>query len=100
MSEIENQEEGLGYWDVFPRLIRVSCAIEEQSIPLSIRGPISAPVFESCNPGVADVDELGNVLCGLVPGAAVIMVYPSYDKSSVRHVQVEVYGQPSGEVEE
>jgi hypothetical protein len=88
MSESENI-----YWDVFPKLIRVSISMYAQTIPLSIRGNVSAPVYESSNPEVAEIDELGNVLCGLTPGAAMIMVWANEERSSVRHVQVEVYGQ-------
>ncbi|HUT54410.1 MAG TPA: hypothetical protein VM658_13560 [bacterium] len=91
-------ENGNIYWDVFPKLIRVSISMEQQTIPLSIRGNVFDPVYESSNPEVAEIDELGNVLCGLTPGAAMIMVWFSEDRASVRHVQVEVYGQASEEV--
>jgi hypothetical protein len=86
------------YWDVFPKLIRVSISTYSQMIPLSIRGNVPDPVYESSNSEVADIDELGNVLCGLTPGAAMIMVWASEERTSVRHVQVEVYGQASAEV--
>lgn len=87
------------YWDVFPKLIRVSCSLTQQVIPLSIRGEGLAPVFDSSNPEVAEIDGAGTIRCGLMPGAAMIMVWSSSARTSVRHVQVEVYGQPSGEVE-
>jgi hypothetical protein len=93
MSENESR-----YWDVFPKLIRVSISMYPQIIPLSIRGNIPVPVYESSNPEIADIDELGNVMCGLTPGAAMIMVWESEERSSVRHVQVEVYGQANAEV--
>ena len=93
MSESENI-----YWDVFPKLIRVSISMNSQTIPLSIRGNVSGPVYESSNPEVVEIDELGNVRCGLTPGAAMIMVWFSEERTSVRHVQVEVYGQASEEV--
>jgi len=36
------------------------------------------------------------VICGMQPGAALVMVWRSDDRLSVRHVQVEVYGTPMG----
>ena len=84
------------YWDVFPKLIRVSTSEWPQTIPLSIRGSVESPVFESSNINVAEVDESGNVICGMQPGAAIVMVWHSDDHLSVRHVQVEVYGTPMG----
>ncbi|GAB6095648.1 hypothetical protein JCM14469_19000 [Desulfatiferula olefinivorans] len=84
------------YWDVFPKLIRVSTSEWPQAIPLSIRGSVESPVFESSNNDVAEVDEAGNVICGMQPGAAVVMVWHSDDRLSVRHVQIEVYGTPMG----
>jgi hypothetical protein len=89
-----NQQPETVYWDVFPKLVRVSTSEWPQSIPLSIRGSIASPVFESSNLDVAEVDDAGNVICGMQPGAAMIMVWRSDDFSSVRHVQVEVYGAP------
>jgi hypothetical protein len=53
-------------------------------------------VFESSSSDVAEVDEAGNVTCGMQPGAAIVMVWHSDDRLSVRHVQVEVYGTPMG----
>jgi photosystem II stability/assembly factor-like uncharacterized protein len=84
------------YWDVFPKLVRVSTSEWPQTIPLSIRGSVESPVFESSNNDVVVVDEAGNVICGMQPGAAVVMVWHSDDRLSVRHVQVEVYGTPMG----
>jgi len=84
------------YWDVFPKLIRVSTSEWPQTIPLSIRGSVESPVFESPSSDVAEVDEAGNVTCGMQPGAAIVMVWHSDDRLSVRHVQVEVYGTPMG----
>jgi hypothetical protein len=84
------------YWDVFPKLVRVSTSEWTQAIPLSIRGSVESPVFESSNNDVAEVDEAGNVICGMQPGAALVMVWHSDDRLSVRHVQVEVYGTPMG----
>lgn len=84
------------YWDVFPKLVRVSTSNFPQSIPLSIRGSVESPVFESSNSDVADVDEVGNVICGMQPGAAIVMIWHSDARESVRHVQVEVYGTPVG----
>ena len=79
------------YWDVFPKLVRVSTTEEEQVIPLSIRGTFT-PVFETSNPDIATVDANGCIHCGLKPGAAMVMVWKSGAKDSLRHVQVEVYG--------
>jgi hypothetical protein len=84
--------ESVQYWDVFPKLIRVSQSGFTQYIPLSIRGEIASPVFESSNQDIAAVDEAGNVMCGFQPGAAMIMVWDSPERTSLRHVQVEVYG--------
>jgi hypothetical protein len=84
--------EPIQYWDVFTKLIRVSQSGVTQYIPLSIRGEIASPVFESSNSDIAAVDEAGNVMCGFQPGAAMIMVRDSPDRGSLRHVQVEVYG--------
>ncbi len=84
------------YWDVFPKLIRVSTSEFTQTIPLSIRGTVESPVFESSNSDVAEMDEAGNVICGMQPGAAIVLVWHSGDRLSVRHVQVEVYGTPMG----
>jgi len=84
------------YWDVFPKLIRVSTSEWPQTIPLSIRGSVESPVLESSNHDVAEVDESGNVICGMQPGAAIVMVWHSEARDSVRHVQVEVYGTPMG----
>ena len=80
------------YWDVFPKLVRVSTSDVEQSIPLSIRGEVTAPVYESSNTDVATVDAFGNIVCGSIPGASIIMIWSDVQKKSVRHVQVEVYG--------
>jgi hypothetical protein len=84
--------ESIQYWDVFPKIIRVSKSGFAQYIPLSIRGEIASPVFETSNPDIAAVDEAGNVMCGFQPGAAMIMVWDSPERASLRHVQVEVYG--------
>jgi hypothetical protein len=91
MNNLEQPQEP-HYWDVFPKLIRVSRSPFVQRIPLSIRGLPEVPVFESSNPDVASVDEGGNVECGFVPGAAMILVWDSPERLSLRHVQVEVYG--------
>ena len=95
MNNLEQPQEPR-YWDVFPKLIRVSRSGFAQRIPLSIRGELDSPVFESSNPDVATVDEDGNVECGYLPGAAMIMVWDSPDRGSLRHVQVEVYGNTGG----
>lgn len=92
MTDLDTQNEESLYWDVFPKLIRASCSALPQGIPLSIRGTVSQPVFESSNSDIASVDEYGIVRCGLMPGAAIIIVWNSDTKSSVRHVQVEIYG--------
>ena len=88
MNNLEQPQEP-HYWDVFPKLIRASRSPFVQRIPLSIRGLPEAPVFESSNPDVASVDEDGNVECGFVPGAAMILVWDSSERLSLRHVQVE-----------
>jgi uncharacterized protein (DUF1810 family) len=45
MNNLEQPQEP-HYWDVFPKLIRVSRSPFVQRIPLSIRGLPEAPVFE------------------------------------------------------
>lgn len=97
MNDFEQPSQDLRYWDVFPKLIRVSQSSLAQLIPLSIRGEVSAPVFESSNPDIATVDEHGNVMCGFLPGAAMVMVWDSAERSTLRHVQVEVYGSGGGD---
>lgn len=89
-----NQPPSIVYWDVFPKLIRVSTSEEPQSIPLSLRGNVEAPLFLSSNPSVADVDESGVVSCGMQPGAVVLIICRSNELDSIRYVQVEVYGAP------
>ena len=84
------------YWDVFPKLIRVSTSAYLQSIPLSLRGDVVSPMFFSSNPMVAEVDAGGVVTCGMQPGAAILIVCRSEALDSIRYVQVEVYGSPVG----
>ena len=86
-------EEHKPYWDVFPKLVRVSTTEEIQVIPLSIRGETPSPLVESSNPDVATINGNGDIECGLIPGAAMVLVWKSGAKESLRHVQVEVYGQ-------
>ena len=90
------QEEYATPWDVFPKLIRVSVTSAEQAIPLSIRGLVGEPIIESSNEWVARVDQSGLIVCGTVPGAAIIMVWRSSSRDSLRHVQVEVFGNANG----
>jgi hypothetical protein len=83
---------GNEFWDVFPKLVKVSTSPVEQSIPLSIRGEVESPSLESSNTEVATIGPNGEIRCGRVPGASVIMIWRSAARDSVRHVQVEVYG--------
>jgi hypothetical protein len=83
---------GSEFWDVFPKLIKVSISASDQLIPLSIRGDVESPVLESSNSAVATIGPDGEIRCGRAPGASVIMVWRSEARESVRHVQVEVYG--------
>jgi hypothetical protein len=78
------------YWDVFPESIRLSLSLTPQNIPLSIRGEIDTPVFESSNPAIVSVDQSGTLSCGIRSGAAMVMVYADGQRKSVRHVSVEV----------
>ncbi|MCB2141373.1 hypothetical protein KQH29_00355 [bacterium] len=79
------------YWDVFPRKIKVSLSAWERSVPLSIRGAsIDYPEFESTDSTIAWVDSDGVVHLGLQAGATMIMVYDSWERTSVRYVEVEV----------
>ncbi len=89
-----NQPPSIVYWDVFPKLIRVSTSDQPQSIPLSLRGDVETPLFFSSNPLVAEVNENGIVTCGMQPGATIIIIGHSADFMSIRYVQVEVYGAP------
>jgi hypothetical protein len=89
-----NQQPATTYWDVFPKLIRVSTSDQLQEIPLSLRGDVEAPLFFSSNTMIADVGEAGVVTCGMQPGAAVLIVCRSEAFDSIRYVQVEVYGAP------
>jgi hypothetical protein len=89
MNNLE-QAQRPQYWDVFPKLIRVSRSSYGQHIPLSIRGEPEAPVFRSSNHRVASVDRYGVVSCVNTCGAAMILVWDSPEKLSLRHVQVEV----------
>ena len=88
------------YWDVFPKLVRVSTTEDVQVIPLSIRGDAPSPLIESTNPDVAEINGDGDIECGLIPGAAMILVWKSGAKDSIRHVQVEVYGQAIVDVDD
>lgn len=92
------QEESAIPWDVFPKLIRVSVTSAEQAIPLSIRGLVGEPIIESSNEWVARVDQNGTIVCGSIPGAAVILVWRSSARDSLRHVQVEVFGNANEEI--
>jgi hypothetical protein len=78
------------YWDVFPKSIRVSLTESEQLIPLSVRGNAEAPVFQSSNTDVVNVDENGVLSFSGNIGNAMIIVWDSPAKLSVRHVAVEV----------
>jgi len=77
------------YWDVFPKSVRLSLAETSQAIPLSIRGHVDTPVFESSNPDVVTVNENGILQSGGTPGNAMVMVWDGIDRKSVRHVAVE-----------
>ena len=96
MSE-ESSPLPVQYWDVFPKLIRVSTSVCSQSIPLSLRGDVVSPLFSSSNPAVAEVNEYGVVSCGMQPGAAILIICRSEALDSIRYVQVEVYGSPVGD---
>ena len=78
------------YWDVFPKSIRASLSEDPQDIPLSIRGQVTAPMFESSNPDVMSVDTDGVLHVGDLEGNAMILVWDSAQKTSLRHVAVEV----------
>lgn len=87
------------YWEVHPRQIKISRNDTTVRIPLSIRGnPSGTPIYETTNQLIADVSPEGEVICGLMEGAAMIMIYDSAAKTSVRHVQVEVLA-PAADLE-
>jgi hypothetical protein len=78
------------YWDVFPKHIKVSLG-QIQRIPLSIRGTPREPMaYESANQIVADITGEGVVVLGNVAGATILMVYDNPERTSVRHIQIEV----------
>ena len=87
MSDDQNSPP---YWDVFPKSIRVSLTESEQMIPLSVRGNAESPVFQSSNADVVNVDENGVLYFSGNIGNAMIIVWDSPAKLSVRHVAVEV----------
>jgi hypothetical protein len=87
------------YWDAYPKTIRVSRSAVERSVPLSIRGnPAGTPEFESVDPTIATVDANGVVRFGLQPGATLILVYDSSERSNVRYVPIEVIQDTPGAV--
>jgi hypothetical protein len=79
------------YWDVFPKVIKVSQDSTDVIVPLSIRGStVGEPVFESLQPWIAEVGSNGRVTLGRTAGSTMILVYDSEAKTSIRYVQVEV----------
>ena len=78
------------HWEVQPRSIRLSAGEFEQRVPLSLRGDVDAPVFASSNPEVAEIGPDGVIRCGWTIGNAVLMVWRSSARDSLRHVLVEV----------
>jgi len=78
------------HWEVQPRSIRLSAGEFEQRVPLSLRGDVDAPVFASSNPDVAEIGPDGVVRCGWAIGNAVVMVWRSSARDSLRHILVEV----------
>lgn len=78
------------HWQIQPQSIRVSLREIEQRIPLSLRGDVDAPVYASCNPEIVQIDANGVVRCGTVTGNAMVMVWRSALRDSLRHVMVEV----------
>jgi len=78
------------HWEVQPRSIRLSAGEFEQRVPLSLRGDVDAPVFASSNPEVAEIEPDGVIRCGWTIGNAVLMVWRSSARDSLRHVLVEV----------
>jgi hypothetical protein len=78
------------HWQVKPQSIRISSSQVEQRIPLSLRGNVDAPVYTSSNPEIVQIDTNGVVRCGSVVGNAMVMVWRSALRDSLRHVMVEV----------
>jgi hypothetical protein len=86
MSEVQ-----FPYWDVLPKSIKIAHGSRNMRVPLSIRGkPRGRVCFDVSNMAVATVDDAGVVSLGFYTGAAVISVYDSEDRTSVRYVQLEV----------
>ena len=78
------------HWEVQPRSIRLSAGEFEQRVPLSLRCDVDAPVFASSNPEVAEIGPDGVIRCGWTIGNAVLMVWRSSVRDSLRHILVEV----------
>ena len=74
------------HWDLQPRSIRLSAGEFEQRIPLSLRGDVDAPVFATSNPEVAEIGPDGVIRCGWTIGNAVLMVWRSSARVSLRNV--------------
>ena len=91
------EELQVRYWDVFPKLIKVSRSWRSIIVPLSIRGnPRGDIQFESVDPNIAWVDWQGRVNIGWQPGATLILIYDSESRDSVRYVRVEVIEESGG----
>ena len=79
------------YWDVFPKIIKVSKSPLGTVVPLSVRGlPRGTVQFQSVDEIVATVDANGIVNLGLNVGSTVIVSYDSEDRTSARYVIAEV----------
>ena len=88
------------YWDVYPKIVKLSLSGSAMQIPLSVRGnPAGGLQFESGDDSIAFVDGDGKLNAGMKEGATVVSIYDSGAKESVRFVQVDVvdYAKAAGE---
>ena len=81
----------LDFWDVMPKSIRVNCSLEDITFPLTIYGvERDAVEYRVLNPGLASVNEAGEVTLGQVRGVTMILVQRKNDPCDIRYVQVSV----------
>lgn len=85
---LKDLPNGLRYWDVLPKDIKVSITNENFTIPIVIRGNPSGSIkFESTHPKVFSVDDSGNIELGTNPGTGMVLVV-NEDKTSVSLLKV------------
>lgn len=81
----------LDFWDVMPKSIRVNCSLEDITFPLTIYGVARDAVeYRVLNPGLASVNEAGEVTLGQVRGVTMVLVSRKEDPCDIRYAQVSV----------